>query len=766
MLLSYNWLKEFLPDLRKSPEEMVDFLSKHVAQVEGFKKLSLELNNKIVVGEILEINNHPNADKLHLVLVDIGKEKLKIVCGAHNIEKGQKVPLALPGAILHGNITIKTSMIRGAESRGMLCSEKELGIGTDDKGIYILSEDFKIGQSLIKALNLDDILFEIENKSITHRPDLFNHWGIAREIKAGLGLKSKIKEPKMAVLRGKQERLKVNIKIQKPNICSRYMAVVMDNIVVKSSSLEMQNRLRNLGIQPINNVVDIMNYVMLEVGQPLHSFDFDQISVNKAQPQIIIRNAQNKEKILALDQEKYELQKNDIVIANQKGAIALAGLIGGKNSGINDNTQRIVIESANFSPAGVRRTAWRLGLRTEAVLRFEKDLPLVLADFGLYRAIYLLQELIGAKIASRIYDVKSSSLSPKTFSIIFNFNRAEKFIGSKVSDQKIIKILQDLNCQIKKKSKEDILVVPPVYRPDLTLFEDLIEEIVRINGLDKIEPKPIKALLRPICFSSQFILERKIRQILIACGFDEVYNYAFTSQKGSAKITNPLNSEQNYLVESLKPGLIKNALKNIANFSEFNLFEVAKIFNPEEKRKVAGLLYAENKQIFSRAKGVLELIWRELGISLSKIIYKDSNIYLGKEKLGQIDVAQNKFVVFEMDINILLAQQKLVEKYSKISSYPLVKRDLAFLLDKKYTWLDISKVVSKINPLIKYLELFDVFDCSDHKKGANLEGKKSMAFHIIYQSMERTLNTKEIDKIQKEIIKVLQEKFGGQLRNF
>jgi len=760
MLLSYNWLKEFLPDLQKSPEKMVNFLSKHIAQVEGFKRLSLGLNNKIVIGEILEINNHPNADKLHLVLVNIGKEKLRLVCGAPNIEKGQKVPVALPGATLQDNIIIKPSVIRGIESEGMLCSERELGIGTDDKGIYILPEDFIIGQPLIKALNLDDILFDIENKSITHRPDLFNHWGFAREIKAGLDLKSKIKEPKMVILREKQERLKINIKIQKPNICSRYMAIAMDNIVVRPSSQEIQNRLQNLGIQSINNVVDIMNYVMLEVGQPLHSFDFDQISVSKTQSQITIRNAQNKEKFLALDKEKYKLQKDDIVIANHQGPIALAGLMGGKNSGISNDTQRIIIESANFSPASVRRTAWRLGLRTEAVLRFEKGLPLVLANFGFYRAIHLLQKLTGAKVASRVYDIKFSLGPSKIFPIVFKFNYAEKFIGSKIPDQKIIKILRGLNCKIKKKNKDNILVIPPDYRPDLITFEDLIEEVIRIHGLDKIEPTPIKALLKPLCFSREFVLERKIKQILIACGFDEVYNYAFTSQKGSVRIVNPLNSEQGYLVESLKPGLIKNALKNIANFSEFSLFEIAKIFNPEEKRKVAGLLYAENKEMFSRAKGVLELIWRELGISLSKISYKDSNIYLGKNKLGRIDVAQNKFVVFEMDIDILSAQQKLVKKYSEISLYPLVKRDLGFLIETKYTWKEVFEIIIKMNPLIKSIDLFDVF--VDKKFG----NKRNLAFHIIYQSLARTLTSKEIDKIQKDIIGVMKKKFNAQLRDF
>ncbi|MDO9579728.1 MAG: phenylalanine--tRNA ligase subunit beta [Bacteroidales bacterium] len=766
MLLSYNWLKEFLPDLKKTPEEMVIFLSKHVAQVEGSQKLSLGLNNKIVVGEILEINDHPHADKLHLVLIDIGKEKLKIVCGASNIEKGQKVPLALSGATLSGNITIKPSVIRGIESNGMLCSARELGIGADDKGIYILAVDSVVGQTLIDSLGLNDVLLEIENKSITHRPDLFNHWGIAREIKAGLSLKNKVKEPKMSLLKKEKEKLKINIKIQESDICPRYMAVAMDNIKIEPSSLEIQNRLRNLGIQPINNVVDIMNYVMLEVGQPLHSFDFDQISVNKNQAQITIRSAQNKEKILALDGEEYELQKKDIIITNHQGPIALAGLMGGQDSGINKNTQRIIVESANFNSAGVRRTAWRLGLRTEAVLRFEKGLPLILTDFGIHRAIYLLQKLTGAKVASKIYDVKFSSLKPKSSSIIFNFNWAEKFIGSRIPDQKIIKILQDLNCQIGEKSKEDILVTPPDYRPDLNIPEDLIEELIRIHGLDKIEPKPIKALLEPISFSPEFILERKIRQILTACSFDEVYNYAFTSEKGSVRIVNPLNSEQGYLIESLQPGLIKNALKNKANFPEFRIFEIARIFDPEEKRKIAGLLYGDDKQIFSYAKGVLELIWKELGIDLKQLIYKNSDIYIGKKKLGELKKIQDKSIIFEMDISLLLDYQRSIKKYSKISSYPSIKRDLAFLLDKKYSWIEVSESISNVSSLIKEIDLFDVFDCSDHRKDIDLDRKRSLAFHIIYQSMERTLRTEEIDKIQEEIIKVLQKKFNAQLRNF
>ncbi|MCD6441971.1 phenylalanine--tRNA ligase subunit beta, partial [bacterium] len=442
MLLSYNWLKQLLPSLRRiPPERMLKFLRAGIANAESFEKLNKTLNNKIVVGEIIDITNHPNADKLRLVVVNIGKEKVKVVCGASNIEKGQKVPIALNGAMLPNNQVIKSTVIRGVKSNGMLCSEKELGIGSDAKGICIFPEHFKVGQPIVGVLGLNDVIFDIENKSITHRPDLFNHLGFVREISAYLNLRfdDKIKKTKIKNIIKKPETA-LDIKIQEENICSRYMAVVLDDIKICPSSQWMQNRLRNLGIQPINNVVDVMNYVMLEMGQPLHAFDFDKISTtkNKKLKQIIIRKAHSGEKILALDERRYELTKDDIVITDDNGPIALAGLIGGQNSGINNNTKRIIIESANFNPVALRRTSWRLGLRTEAVLRFEKGLPLIFAEIGISRAIQLIQEVVGAKVVSKVYDIKSRKDTialNKRHNIIFNFERARKFIGVNILDK-------------------------------------------------------------------------------------------------------------------------------------------------------------------------------------------------------------------------------------------------------------------------------------------------------------------------------------------
>ncbi len=765
MLLSYNWLKQLLPSLRKVPaEKMLKFLRAGIANAEGFKKLDKELNNKIVIGEIINITNHPNADKLHLVVVNIGKEKIKVVCGAPNIEKRQKVPIALNGSVLPNNQVIKPSIIRGVKSNGMLCSEEELGIGSDAKGICIFPEYFKVGQPIVNALELNDIIFDIENKSMTHRPDLFNHLGFVREISAYLNLKfdDEIKKTRNKNIIKKQDT-RLDIKIQEENICSRYMAVVLDNVTISLSPQWMQNRLRNLGVKPINNVVDIMNYVMLEMGQPLHAFDFDKISTNKKSKQIIIRKARPGEKILALNEQQYELTKDDIVIVGNNRPIALAGLIGGQESGINNNTKKIIIESANFNPVSVRRTAWRLGLRTEAVLRFEKGLPLVFAEIGISRAIQLIQEIIGAKVVSKIYDVKDKRglvLLNKHHNIIFNFERARKFIGTDILDKEIIKILKNLNCKICKIDSKSISVTPPNYRTDLTIFEDLIEEIIRIYGLDKILAKPIKADLEANSFGLEFVLEKNLKQLLRGCGFDEVYNYAFTNEKTFVKIANPLNTKQQYLRKSLVPGLINNAIKNIAYFSEFNIFEIGKVFVPKEEKRLAGLVYTQDKDIFFATKGVIDLIFKSLGIKLSSIDYKDSDIYFGKRVIGQINIVQDKFVVFEIDIKFLLNFQNLTKKYIPISPYPPIKRDLAFLIETKYKWKEIFETIINVNPLIKSIDLFDIF--VDKKFG----NKRNLAFHIIYQSPSRTLTSEEINEIQKNIIEIMKKRFYAQLRDF
>ncbi len=784
MRLSYNWLKQFLPGLKMSPEELGEILSMKVAEVEEIINPGLGLE-KVVVAEIIEVKPHPQADKLKIAVVDAGKGKKEIVCGAPNIKAGQKVPLALPGACLPNGMEIKSAVIRGVESNGMLCAEDELGLGPDHQGILVLDSKTKVGQPLSKALGMDDVILEIENKSLTHRPDLFNHFGFVREIGAILGLKYKLEDKKHVI--DKSNKSPIQVKVLDTDLCPRYMATVMEGVEVGPSPLWLQNRLRNLGIKSINNVVDATNYVLMELGQPLHAFDADKLQGSK----VVVRRAKKGEKLLALDKQEYELSNDDLVIADAEKPVALAGIIGGEKSGINEKTERIVIESASFDPAGVRRTSWRCGLRTEAVIRFEKGLPLIFPECGLHRAVELIRELANAKVDSRIYDLKSKKaekILKQKREIVFNSERARKFIGEEIKEGTMKKILQGLGVEIKIKNRKWV-VLPPAHRPDLNLFEDLIEEIVRIYGPEKIIPKPILGELSPVRQTPEFVSEKKIKNILIGCGFDEVYNYAFADEKkmkyfgdkeNYQEIDNPLNAEQQYLRQSLVPGLAANAEKNSRYFPEFKIFEIGKVFCPEEKKKMAGLIFTqenegkkEDKNVYRRTcekkcfivKNILELIFDRLGLEKEKITYPQ-NIsakaiirYQGEE-IGFLGEREENAAYFELDLDFLSKAEKKTEGYKKIINYPPIKRDLAFLIDKNIAWKQIHQVLDNLNELIVDIEPFDIFEDKEFGDKCNL------GFHVTYQSPERTLRVGEVDGIQKKIIKEMKEKFNAQLRDF
>ena len=811
MQLSYNWLKEFLSGLKLSPEKLAGVLNLHVAQVEKVEKLGEGLD-KVIVAEIIEIKPHPNADKLQIVKVKTKYQStqapkyLTIVCGASNIKLGQKVPLALPGARLANGIEIKESIIRGIKSQGMLCAEDELGVGEDHTGIYILPEKTKLGVSLKKVLGLDDAILEIENKSLTHRPDLFNHIGFAREISACLGqVKLKISAEGGSASGGKNAKVKttiknlklskdkkiLKIKVEDKKLCPRYMAVIMDGVKITPSPEWMQARLRNLGIRPINNVVDITNYVMIELGQPLHAFDYDKLKYveklkiknkksktqtkNQKIKQIIIRRAKKEEKILALDGKEYEIGEEDLVIADSSAPIAIAGVMGGEASGVTEETKTIVIESANFDPVAIRRTSWRLGLRTDSALRFEKGLALRCPCAGLRRAQELVEKLAQGVSASKIFDLKTNLASKelrKRKKIILRFDYVNRLIGQNISTKIVVNILRRLGFKIFEIKKDKIRITVPGWRKDISLEEDLIEEIVRIYGINKIKPGPILAELKPVKPEIEFVLEKKLRNILVGMGFDEVYNYSFYSAQiideiGSdkekhLKLSNPLSPDQQYLRASLIQGLVKNAKKNSKNFPEFKIFEIGRVFNPEEKKKIAGLIYPED---YGVVKGVLELIFDRLGVEETRIIYKagppgsEFLVSVDSKVIGSLGLSDD-FSFFELDFDSLARLAKEVKKYQPVSAFPPIKRDLAFLIDKKNTWDGIVRTVKGVSPLIQQIELFDVFE--DKRFG----GKHNLAFHIIYQSYQRTLKAEEIDKIQTKIIKTLEEKFNAQLRNF
>jgi phenylalanyl-tRNA synthetase beta chain len=810
MKLSYNWLKEFLPKL-KNPFELGRILSIKVAEVEKVFEAGKEFD-KIVVAKILEVKYHPQADKLKIVLVDTGKEKLEIVCGASNIKPGQKVPLALEGAYLPAGVgrlngmEIKTAVIRGVESKGMLCAEDELGLGPDHQGILILDSKAKVGQPLSEYLGLNDFILEIEKKSLTHRPDLFNHLGFCREMAAILNLK--IKENKQKLKISKSNKSPLQIKILDQKLCPRYMAVVMEGIKVEPSPDWLQHRLRNLGVSSINNIVDITNYVLMEHGQPLHAFDADLIKDNK----IIVRQAKEGEKIIALDDKEYELSEEDLVIADSQKPIALAGIIGGRNSAINQNTQRIVIESANFNNVRVRRTSWRLGLRTEAVIRFEKELPLIFSENGLNRAIELIQKLTKGKVVSKLYDLKSPGaqvILKQKKEIVFSPEKARKFIGEEIKDETMKNFLQNLGMEVKK-GKNQWLVRVPFYRQDLNIFEDLIEEIVRIYGSDKIIPQPVFGELRSLRQKQEFVLEKEIKNVLIGLGFSEVYSYIFYNtscvidQERHLSIENPLNKDQKFLRTTLLPMLLEKAEKNINYYSQFKIFEVGHVFYKEkenyfEKKNLAGIItylekekdefnHLEEEPIF-QTMGLLETFFNNIGLEVkyekadSQFLKNSFNGYwlaakdsykiriqnktvgvLGENKVQEKEhkLENDLMVLFEVDLTELMKLNFSEKKFKPIPQYPAVKRNLSFILNKNnFNWFEISTEIFKIDPLIKNVDFSEFVDAKCFK-----DGSCNLCFSITYQSWEKTLKAEEVNIVEKKIIDLMKEKFNAHLRNF
>ncbi len=904
MKLSYHWLKELLGEIKVSPEKMAEILSAHLAETKATNLSSPYLEN-VYVGEIVDLKLHPQDQRLQVAEIDLGKKykKLQIVCGAVNIKVRQKIPVALVGAKLVNGLEIKKAVIRGIESEGMLCAEDELGLGSDHTGILILPQEAKIGDPLARVLELDETIFEIENVSLTQRPDLFSHQGMAFEMSACLRQPLVKKEKQIKTDRKLNQDL-LKVKLEAEDLCPRYMAVVLQGVKIGPSPLWMQNRLKNLGLRPINNVVDITNYILFELGQPLHAFDAEKLKGKE----IIIRRAKNGEKILALDSREYELNVNDLVIADSSKPVALAGIMGGEETGVSEKTKTIVIESANFEPINIRKTSKRLNLITESSLRFEKGLPVPFAERGIKRAIELLEKFAQAKVVSKVYDLKTllaQARLTKRRKILIDPQRIKKIIGQEIEEKEMLQILRVLGFEIKQidlikelvklaqaqigkpykygastfieapdifdcssltrwlyrqigvelprisaeqassgekievknlqagdlvfrkrksdnlifkknsksdfpkefsqgighvglliakdkvihaeskkkkvvvensksflnknfvlakrilKEKKGLVVTVPDFRPDILTEEDLIEEIVRLYGISKIKPQPLKGELLPAKLIKEFLLKQELKDLLKSFGFFEVYNYSFSGEdelkekKKGFELINPINLKQKYLRQTLLPGLIKNYEKNNSLFDEFKIFEIGKVFNFEgeiiEEDHLALLIYQKEKNTFWQMKGVLETILEKIGLNLEKISF---------EEIGSLGLIENEVGVFELNLEKIYNLPKEAIVFKPISLYPAVKRDLAFLLDKNIKWGDIYKKIKEINPLIVKIELFDVFESEKFGKRRNL------AFHIIYQSYERTLTSEEVEGIEKKIVEILEKEFGGQLRTF
>ena len=747
MKILRSWLQDYV-EVKKSDNEVADLLTFSGTLVEG---VETGLSEKVIVAKIIEINPHPNADKLRLVKVDTGKEILDIVCGAPNIEVGQHVPLATIGAVL-SDFEIKEATIRGEKSVGMLCSEKELGIGHDHSGIKILSDEYKIGDPLNKYI-LSDAVFDLE---ITpNRGDCLSHVGIAHEYAALTDQKIDFKPEKIA-----DKACNLEVEILNSDSCQRYFGILIKNVKIGPSPDWLKERLSKIGQSSINNVVDITNYIMLDLGQPLHAFDAKKLKGNK----IIVRNAKEGEDITSIDGNVRKLEKDMLVIADEKNPIAIAGVMGGYDSEIDEQTTEIVLEAAEFERRSIRKTSKDLRLVTEASYRFERGIDPAMVELSGDKAANMILDICGGEIVGKVRDVADDY---ENSWVSLPFQKINDLLGTTISEQEINKILESLGFQFK-----DDMCQAPTWRHDILIWEDLSEEIARIYGFSNIKYIPVTKTEAPL--KGSYYIKEKIKDVLVESGFTEIYGYAFLSEqdlsainldpKDLLEIANPVQSENKYMRKSLLPGLLRTLAKNPA-FDPILIFEIGNVFAKDSEDAHLAIV-ASGKQCKRMIEGAISSIKNTFGISIEL-----NTSELSRDDLARFKIKKPITYAFEISIKDLfssakidqdvlkLSEAKKTPHYRPISKYPSITRDLAFIVSNETNSEDILELMYKESDLINRVELFDEF--SSDKFGA---GKKNIAFHLDLQHQDRTLTDNEVDAVTKSITTKIETQFGAKLR--
>ncbi len=808
MYLSLNWLKDFLiiPKGVKA-EDIAAKLTRHTVEVEKIEKQS-ERFEKVVIGKVLEAVRHPNSDHLNLTKVDIGeKEPLSIVCGAPNVAAGQLVPVATVGAELPNGMKIEEREVRGEKSFGMICAADELGLGEDHSGIMVLDgKKAKIGHPFAEYSELEDVIFEVDNKSLTNRPDLWGHFGMAREIATLLDSKttkefSRIWSARLEDVGGEK---KLDVKVEEKNLCPRYMAVKISGVEVKESPEEIKKRLIAAGSRPINNIVDATNYAMLELGQPLHAFDS-----SKAE-KIVVRLAKNGEIIKTLDGQDRKLNENALLITDGERPLAIAGVMGGQSSEIENSTTEIILESACFDASSIRKTSTSLSLRTDASMRFEKTLDPNLCPIALNRCLELIKQTCPeAKIDSQIVDIANFSNAEKDMEIDLNWLASK--IGQDLGKKRIVDILEALGFKVAT-SGHTLKINVPSFRAnkDIKIEEDILEEIARVHGYDNIEAQaPLIKATAPEQNQERWF-ERRVKSILsLGASLSEVHNYSFLNEEkmsklkmssnGLVKLANPISGLHTHLRAELFPNILDNVRVNQAKYDKISIFEIGNVFadatgsidkNGENGEKLPyqgkhlAIVIAEEdeKNAYDTAKGAIEHLLKEIGCTACR--FEESSdgqhpewakngtyakILSSNEDLGFVSLLdkapgiKKEVAIIEINFDKLFSLYKSwpKKKYREPNKYPAMTRDLAFVISNKVLYGNIKKEIEGFDALIKEVELFDVYE------GANLpEGSKSLAFHVTYESAERTLETAEVDALQEKLLKHLEIKFEAKIRNF
>ena len=789
-----SWLKEYV-GIDIPVAELAHRLTMAGAEVGAIETTGGWDN--IFVAEVATVDPHPNADKLHLVTVNLGKESCTVVCGAPNVACGQKIAFARIGAsVLNPDngerVKLKKAKIRGVESQGMVCSECELGISKSHEGILVLPPDAPIGKPLTDYMG--DAILDVETTA--NRPDLLSIIGIAREISAITN--KPIKLPALDYKEsGASITSKAAVEIADADLCPRYCASLVSGIKVGPSPAWMQQRLTACGQRPINNVVDITNYVMLEFGQPLHAFDFDKL----ARGRIVVSRAKDGTCMATLDNVKRDLTHDTLMINDGSGPVAVAGVMGGANSEVSDATVNILFEAANFNPASIRRTSTRFKLRSEASNRFEKGLSPELPLHALRRATQLLAQLGDGDVAQGIIDVYPGKQPDRKIEL--KLSKVERVLGVKIPIADMTRVLTALGFVCDQAKPDELSVTVPYWRTDVKLAEDVIEEIARIIGYDNLPTTlPSGALPhhRPEPMRS---LKQNTADILVGCGMQEIVTYSLVSldalkrfdrDAAPLKAANPLTPEQEYMRTSLRPGMLSTLASNLKHEENgIRLFETGRVYIPQtsglphELETLCGIMcgpraerswHEQSKAMdFFDAKGVIETLLERLGVDAEYTASSDKTlvptrqaaITVDKQSIGilgevhpriaeQYDIAAQTICLFEIDMEKLLAATSSDKKFRPLPKFPAVLRDIAIILDVETPSQKVIDIIGK-SPLAARVTLFDVYTGKQVP-----EGKKSLALSISYQSPDRTLTDEEVDKAQGKILERLTKELGATLR--
>lgn len=820
MNISYKWLKEYV-DFDLTPQEVAQALTSTGLEVDALEEVQTVKGGLkgLYVGQVLTCEMHPNSDHLHITTVDLGKgEPQQIVCGAPNVAAGQKVIVADLGCVLYDgddSFTIKKSKLRGVDSFGMICAEDEIGVGTSHEGIIVLPDDAPVGQPAAEYYNLEsDWIIEIDITA--NRSDALSHYGVARDLYAWLkqnGYQTSLHRPSCDEFKVDNEDLPIDVKIENTEACKRYACLSLTDCEVKESPEWLQNKLKVIGLRPVNNIVDITNYVMMAYGQPMHCFDADMVEGH----QIVVRTQPEGTKFVTLDGEEHTLGEHDLSICNAEHPMCIAGIFGGKGSGTYETTRNVVLESAYFHPTWIRKSARRHGLSTDASYRFERGIDPNGTIYALKQAAILCQQLAGGKVSMQIKDVYPTPIENAQVSLSYDY--VNGLIGKKIEPEVMKSILESLEMEIKSENQEGLELSVPAYRVDVQRPCDVVEDILRIYGYNNVEiPTQLKSSLAIQGDEDRAAhLENLVGEQLVGCGFHEILNNSLTKtsyyhdlnrypEEATVKIMNPLSTDLGVMRQTLLFGGLESIMRNVnrkqtnLRFFEFgNCYQyVAERENEEDsikayqqayhlglwvtgKRVEGSWAHADESSSFDELKAYVQNIFARLGVPSGMLVTEksDNNIFshglsimnrggkiiaeLGvvcKKLLKQVDVSGE---VYFAEIN-WTALMKLTRKnkveYKELSKYPAVSRDLALLIDKQTEFEQIEKIAFQTEKkLLKRVELFDVYE------GKNLpEGKKSYAVNFILQDEQKTLNDKQIDGIMQKLIKNLTEKLGAELR--